>query len=113
MNGELTTRRLLAMIAVAALILIGFLGMWQPAYLSEFDQYGIQIECGSGFLTDLSHAERADGSGVLADECGTALLVRRAWAITLMMGGTAVLIVLALRGTRVARPVSSAPPAPE
>jgi hypothetical protein len=112
MNGELTTRRLLAMIVAGAVILIGFLGMWQPVYLSEFDQYGIQIECGSGFITDLSHAERTDPSGALADGCGSALLTRRAWAITTMVGGTAVLIMLALRGTRVARPVSSAPPGP-
>lgn len=112
MSAELTTRRLLAMIVMVTLVLVGFLGMWWPVYLSEFDQYGIQIDCGSGFLSDLAQAGRADGTGGLAGECGTALLIRRAWSIPLMVIGTVVVIVLALRGTRVERPVSSAPPTP-
>ncbi|MET0899728.1 MAG: hypothetical protein ABWY45_17605 [Mycobacterium sp.] len=105
MSGELTTRRLLAMIAAGVLVLIGFFGMWWEVYLSDFDRYGIQIGCGTGFLTDLSHAYRADGSGALAEKCGTALLIRRAWSIPLMVGGTALLMALALRGARVARPL--------
>lgn len=110
MSGELTTRRLLAMIVAAAVILIGFLGMWWPVYLSEFDPYGIQIDCGSGFVSDLSHAQRTSES--LVGDCDSALLIRRSWSIPLMVGGTGVLIALALRGTTVARPVSSAPPGP-
>jgi hypothetical protein len=101
MSGELTTRRLLAMIAVAVLVLVGFFGMWWPVYLSEFDRYGIQISCGTGFVTNLSQAERAGYS----EQCATALLIRRAWSIPLMLGGTAVVMALALRGTRVARPL--------
>ena len=108
MTGELTTRRLLAMIAAAFLVLVGFLGMWWQVYLGEFDQYGIQIDCGTGFLTDLSHAERTG----LTAQCETALTIRRAWSIPLMVGGTALVITLALRGSRVSRPVSSAPPTP-
>jgi hypothetical protein len=110
MNSELTTRRLLVMVAVTGAIMIGFLGMWWPVYLPDFDLYGIQIDCGSGFVGDLSHAERSGGD--LAGKCGTALLVRRAWSIPLMVAGTAVLIALALRGTRVTRRVSSAPSGP-
>ena len=91
MGAELTTRRLLAMIIVAGFILIGFLGMWWPVYLSEFDQYGIQIDCGSGFVIDLAQAQRADDSGGLAEQCDAAVVVRRAWSIPLMVAGTAVL----------------------
>jgi hypothetical protein len=110
MSGELTTRRLLAMIGAAAVVLIGFLGMWWPVYLSDFDQYGIQIDCGSGFVSDVSHAQRA--SAALVDDCDTALMIRRSWSIPLMVAGSGVVVALALRGTKVARPVSSAPPGP-
>ena len=38
MSGELTARRLLAMIAAGVLVLIGFFGMWWEVYLSDFDR---------------------------------------------------------------------------
>ncbi len=107
MNGELTTRRLLAMIAAAAVLGIGVLLMWQPVYLPDFDSYGLQIRCGSGFLADMSHPELVDGgAGPLRDRCESALLQRRAWAVPMMVVGAGVLIALALRGTRVVSPRS-------
>ncbi|CAJ1585821.1 hypothetical protein [[Mycobacterium] wendilense] len=107
MGGALTTRRLLAMIAAGLVLLIGVLTMWQPVYLSEFDNYGLQISCGSGFFADLSHAEIVDGGpGPSTDACQSALLIRRVWAIPTMVLGAAVLLTLALRGTRVVSPQS-------
>lgn len=107
MSGELTTRRLLAMIAAGFIVVVGFLGMWQPVHLSDYDRYGIKIRCGTGFVTDLSQAQIADdGAGTRTDQCDTALLVRRAWAIPMMLAGSGVLLTLALRGTRVVSPQS-------
>lgn len=107
MGGELTTRRLLAMIAAGLVLLVGVLALWQPVHLSEFDNYGLQISCGSGFFSDMSHPEIADvGPGPLTERCESALLVRRAWAIPTAVLGAAVLLTLALRGTRVVSPQS-------
>ncbi|BBZ01027.1 hypothetical protein MCHIJ_04640 [Mycolicibacterium chitae] len=107
MGGELTTRRLLAMIAAGLVLLIGVLAMWQPVHLSEFDNYGLQISCGSGFFADMSHPEIADGGpGPLTEQCESALLFRRGWAIPTMVLGAGALLVLALRGSRVVSPRS-------
>jgi hypothetical protein len=105
MGQELTTRRLLAMIAAGLVLLVGVLGMWQSVYLSDFDRYGVKIRCGTGFVADLSQAEIADGGvGPHSDQCDTALLVRRAWAIPVAVLGAGSLVMLALGGTRVVNP---------
>jgi hypothetical protein len=106
-DGELTTRRLVAMIAAGLVLIIGVLAMWQPVHLADFDSYGVQISCGSGFLGDMSHPELVDGgAGPHSEACGSALLKRRAWAVAMMVGGAGVLLLLALRGTRVVNPRS-------
>jgi hypothetical protein len=107
MGQELTTRRLLAMIAAGLVLVIGVLGMWQSVYLSDFDRYGIKIRCGTGFVADFTHAEIADGGvGEHSKQCDTALLVRRAWAIPAAVLGAGSLVTLALGGTRVVNPQS-------
>ncbi len=107
MGGELTTRRLLAMIAAGLVLVIGVLGLWQSVYLSDFDRYGVKIRCGTGFIADFSQAEIADGGvGRHSDQCDTALMIRRAWAIPVTVLGAGALITLALGGTRVVNPQS-------
>ena len=107
MGQELTTRRLLAMIAAALVLVIGVLGMWQSVYLSDFDRYGIKIRCGTGFVADFTQAEIADdGGGQHSKQCDSALLVRRAWAIPVSVLGVGSLVALALGGTRVVNPQS-------
>ena len=62
------------------LIVTGLLALWFPVYLSQYDQYGMQIRCGRGFSASLSHAAETNGADLVA-KCGTALLIRRTWAI--------------------------------
>jgi hypothetical protein len=59
---------------------IGLAALLYPIYLDQYDIYGIEVSCGNALRSDLSQAARADRHG-LATLCGTALLVRRAWAI--------------------------------
>jgi hypothetical protein len=75
-----SNRRLFLGIAGALLVVVGLLALWFPVYLSQYDQYGIQISCGRGFSANLSQATDANGAGLVA-QCGTALLLRRLWAI--------------------------------
>jgi hypothetical protein len=50
--------------------------------LDHYDQYGMQITCGRGFSSNLTRAADAAPNGMVAQR-GTALLIRRAWAIPL------------------------------
>jgi hypothetical protein len=91
-----TNRQFALSIAGIALVLTGLLALWFPVYLDHFDQYGVQISCGKGFSSNLTQAANADGNGLVA-QCGTALLIRRAWAIPLtVMGWLLVTGVLAV-----------------
>jgi hypothetical protein len=85
-----SNRQLYLAIVAAALVVIGLLALWFPVYLSQYDQYGMQIACGRGFSADLSQAAGADGDG-LVSQCGTALLLRRLWAIPAVVLGWLIL----------------------
>jgi hypothetical protein len=79
-----------------ALVVVGLLALWFPVYLSQYDQYGVQISCGRGFGGNLSQA--ADNhAGDLVAQCGTALLIRRAWAIpTTVIGWVLLTVIVAI-----------------
>jgi len=89
-----SNRQLYLGIVAAALVVIGLLALWFPVYLSQYDQYGMQIACGRGFSADLSQAAGAHGNG-LVSQCGTALLLRRLWAIPAVVVGWLILAGLA------------------
>ena len=62
------------------MIAAGLLALWFPVHLGQYDQWGMQISCGRGFNASLSQTPGAHDAG-LAGQCGTALLLRRLWAI--------------------------------
>ena len=76
----MSSRQLFLAIVGALLVVVGLLALWFPVYLSQYDQYGVQIACGRGFSSNLSQAAEANDHGLVA-QCGTALLLRRIWAI--------------------------------
>jgi len=80
------------------LIVVGLLALNFPVFLDAFDQYGFQIKCGTGYLTDLSQAAAAQHDYV--DQCESALLIRRLWTIPLVAIGSIVIVVaLAISAT--------------
>lgn len=89
----MSNRQLLLGGAAALMVAVGLLALWFPVYLSQYDQYGIQIACGRGFSADMSQAAAAHGTGLVA-QCGTALLLRRIWAIPVAVIGWLILTVL-------------------
>jgi hypothetical protein len=96
---SLTNRQLLLGIAGALLVVVGLLALWFPVYLSQYDQYGMQIACGRGFSANFSAAADAKGDGLVA-QCGTALLLRRIWAIPAVIVGWLILTGLVARWAR-------------
>lgn len=90
----MSNRQLYLGIVGALLVVIGLLALWFPVYLSQYDQFGMQIACGRGFSANLSQAAEANGNGLVA-QCGTALLIRRLWAIPTAVTGWLILTGLA------------------
>lgn len=76
----------------AAMIGVGLLALNFPVFINAFDQFGFQIKCGTGYLSNLSQASEAGGDHVA--QCQTALLTRRLWAIPVVAVGSIVLAVV-------------------
>ncbi|WP_375487746.1 hypothetical protein [uncultured Mycobacterium sp.] len=97
----MSNRRLL-MLAVGLLLLIGGLfAMRFPVFLGDFDQWGFQINCGSGFHSAFSQSLIADSAGThFVDRCGTAIALRRAWSIPLAVSGGLLLSALLMSPPR-------------
>lgn len=86
-------RHLLLGIAGAVLVMIGLMALWWPVFLSHYDRYGMQINCGRGYTANISQAADAGGDGLVA-QCGSALLIRRLWAIPTAVVGWLILTAL-------------------
>ncbi|OBG85697.1 hypothetical protein A5733_24800 [Mycobacterium sp. NS-7484] len=82
-------------LAGAVVLAIGLYLMSMPVYLDDFDQYGMQIPCGSGFSAHLVQATAAGQEYV--DKCGSALMVRRLWTIPVVALGALALIAVLFR----------------
>ncbi|MCV7257719.1 hypothetical protein [Mycobacterium shimoidei] len=85
-------RHLLLAIGGALLVVIGVMALWWPVFLNQYDQFGMQISCGRAYSADLSQA--AAGGDALVAKCGTALLIRRVWAIPTAILGWVIVTVL-------------------
>ncbi|OBB58666.1 hypothetical protein A5757_15575 [Mycobacterium sp. 852013-51886_SCH5428379] len=85
-------------IAAALMVAVGLFILRFPVLLDQYDQWGWQIDCGTGFAADLAQAEAAEDSAAV-EVCRSALTMRRIWTIPLIAGGTLMLIVVLLRAT--------------
>ncbi|MGE2816524.1 hypothetical protein ACQI5H_15505 [Mycobacterium heidelbergense] len=92
----------MVMLAVGLLLLIGGLyALRFPVFLGDFDQWGFQINCGSGLHSAFGQAMTADSTGThFADRCGSAIAVRRAWSIPLAVVGGLFLSALLISPSR-------------
>lgn len=97
--GEVVSRRQIY-IGIFGLILgfVGLAALWFPVYLDQFDAYGMQINCGNGIGTHVALAHA--GGDAAASQCGTAMLVRRAWAIPAVAIGGLMVVWFVLRWVR-------------
>jgi hypothetical protein len=77
----------------AALVLAGLSALWFPVHLGQYDRWGMQVSCGRGFSASVPQPSGADGADY-AGRCGTALLLRRVWAIPAAVVGAVLLILV-------------------
>ncbi|KUI43282.1 hypothetical protein AU197_25505 [Mycobacterium sp. IS-1590] len=88
-----------AVVLGAALLALNF-----PVFLDSYDQYGWQVKCGTGYLTDLTQAVAAGGDTDYVEQCESALLIRRLWTVPLaLLGGAGLLVALVASATTSAR----------
>ena len=97
----MSNRQLMLGILGAALIVAGLSAMWLPVHLGQYDRWGMQVSCGRGFSASVP--EPADSYGAdYAGQCGSAVLVRRLWAIPAAVAGWVLVMLTAaiwVRGT--------------
>jgi hypothetical protein len=77
------------------LIVVGLVALNFPVFIDAFDQWGWQIKCGTGYSANLTQAAEATG-GNYVDQCGTALMLRRVWAIPMVAIGAIVVVGVVL-----------------
>ncbi|HTM84371.1 MAG TPA: hypothetical protein VL179_05610 [Mycobacterium sp.] len=82
-------------IAGAIVLAIGLYLLSLPVYLDDFDKYGMQIPCGSGYSAHLVQATAAGSEYV--DKCGSAVLMRRLWTIPVVVIGAVALLAVLVR----------------
>jgi hypothetical protein len=73
------------------LVLAGLSALWFPVHLGQYDRWGMQVSCGRGFSASVPQPSGADGADY-AGRCGTALLLRRLWAIPAAVAGAVLLM---------------------
>jgi hypothetical protein len=81
-------------IGCTTLVAVGLLALNFPVFLDAYDQWGFQVKCGTGYATDLSQAAAAAGRHNYVDQCETALMLRRLWAIPVVAVGALGLVAL-------------------
>jgi hypothetical protein len=88
-----TNRGLLILGLGAALVGIGLVALNFPIFLDAYDQWGVQVKCGTGYSTNLSQAEFADQTSQsnFVGQCQSALATWRAWTIPVAVAGWLVL----------------------
>jgi hypothetical protein len=95
---NMSTQRFVVLAAGLLLVLVGLLALRFAVFLSDFDQWGFQINCGSGFQSSLTQAGIADSAGThFVDQCRTAIAMRRAWTIPVAVTGALLLSALLVR----------------
>ena len=102
----MTNRGLWILAFGAALLGAGLLALNFPVFLDVYDQYGRQVNCGTGYISDLTQAQFAgqtENAGYV-NECQSALATRRAWAIPVATVGLLIISGLLVELWRHAAP---------
>jgi hypothetical protein len=108
--ATMSTQRLLILAAGTLLLVGGLLALRYPVFLADFDQWGFQINCGSGFDGDWTQAATADAAGThFVERCHAAVATRRVWTVLAAVAGAMLMSTLLFRPAL--RPSAEAAPA--
>jgi hypothetical protein len=107
----MTNRGWLILCVGGALVTVGLLALNFPVFLDGWDEWGVQIKCGTGYITNLDQAQfasRAAPHSHFGEQCQRALGMRRAWAIPVAVAGWILLSGMAVALWRHAAPQTEA-----
>ena len=79
-------------IVSAAVLVIGLFALRFSVFLDDYDKWGWQINCGTGYVSELTQATAATGPKDYVDECESAVMLRRMWTIPLVVLGAFALL---------------------
>src|SRR5271168_5171746 len=106
--ANMSNQRVVILVVGVLLVMGGLFALRFPVFLGDFDQWGFQINCGSGFQSALTQAVIADSAGThFVDRCHTALAMRRAWTIALPVTGALLVADQTAASAVLERPVGS------
>lgn len=90
---NMSTRRFVILITGVVLLTVGLLALRSPVFLADFDRWGFQINCGTGFHSDFTQTAVVveSSGGQFVDQCRTAVATRRDWAIPMVTAGALLL----------------------
>jgi hypothetical protein len=98
---NMSNQRFMVLLAGVALVAIGLLALRWPVFLSDFDQWGVQINCGSGLGSALTQASAAESGGTnYVGQCHAAIAMRLEWTIPLTLIGASMLAWLMIKAPR-------------
>jgi hypothetical protein len=95
---NMSTQRFLLLLVGLALLIGGLIALRFPVFLADFDQWGFQINCGSGLQSAVTQASFADSRYV--DQCHAAIAARRDWTIPVALVGAFMIVGLMVRPPR-------------
>ena len=90
-------------IVSAIVVAVGLFALRFPVFLDGYDQWGWQINCGTGYASELTQAAAAVGDENYVDDCETALLARRLWTIPFVAIGSIALLAVVVAAATSAR----------
>jgi hypothetical protein len=99
-SAKAVTRGWLDMIVGAVVLAGALVALCFPVYLDAYDRWGVQINCGNGYTSQLlqattddqDQARRSAPATSYVGKCKSALAHRRAWAIPVAIVGALIVV---------------------
>ncbi len=95
----MSNRQIMLGVLGAALVVVGLSALWFPVHLGQYDRWGMQVSCGRGASASVPPPSEAYGADYTGP-CGSALLLRRLWAIPAAAVGWALVMLTAAAWVR-------------
>jgi hypothetical protein len=90
----MTNKGLLLAAAGVVFVVVGLFALNLPVHLADYDRYGFQVNCGTGYFPNMTQSTVADQAGhgtSYVDRCNTAVTIRRVWTIPLAALGSLII----------------------
>ena len=111
----MTNRGLLLAATGVLFVCVGLFALNFPVHLDDYDHYGVQVGCGTGYFPNMTQSSVADGARgtTYVAQCNAAVAFRRAWTIPLAALGSVIIAGLVVALWKHAESIESVNRAPD